>query len=64
MERVKVKVHSEAEVNGHGVDEILSKAAKLAHCVLEELSVHRQRTGCGEFGCEAAACELLDLLGD
>ena len=53
-------------LDGLDVDEVIRKAADLAHEVLEELSIYRQRNELDSdtFSCEASCCEFLDLIDD
>jgi len=45
---------------------VIKKAADLAHEVLEELSIYRQRNDLDPltFSCEGSCCEFLDLIDD
>ena len=66
MKKVKITVRAAATLDGHDVEDIIRKAADLAHDVLEELSIYRQRNGLDTdtFACEGEACTFLDLIGD
>lgn len=56
----------EAKLGDVPVNVVIQDAAALAHRVLEELSIYRQRNGLESdiFDCEAMACEFLDQIGD
>lgn len=67
MKRLKITTEASAIVtlDGLDIDDTIQKAASLAHCVLEELSVYRQRNDIDEpFDCEGEACAFLDLIDD
>lgn len=68
MKQLKVTTSASAVVTLDGLDvnEVISKAAALAHEVLEELSIYRQRHRLDSetFSCEASCCEFLDLIDD
>lgn len=68
MKQLKVTTNATAIVtlDGLDIDDVLRKAADLAHEVLEELSVYRQHHDLDfdTFSCEASCCEFLDLIGD
>lgn len=68
MKQLKVTTTSSAIVSldGLDVDDVLRKAANLAHEVLEELSIYRQEHDLDPltFSCEASCCEFLDLIDD
>lgn len=67
MKKLKITTTASAEVtlDGLDIDEVIRKAADLAHEVLEELSVYRQRNDLDDiFGCEASCCAFLDLIDD
>lgn len=67
MKRLKVTTTASAIVtlDGLDIDEVIEKAADLAHLVLEELSVYRQRNNLDDiFDCEGGACAFLDLIDD
>lgn len=68
MKKLKVTTTASAVVtlDGLDIDMVIKEAADLAHSVLEELSIYRQRNGldCGTFSCEADACRFLDLIDD
>ena len=54
-------------INGYDLYEVLKKAAMLAHDVMEELSIYRQRNGIDDpwfFDCEGEANEFLDMIDD
>ena len=46
MESIKIKstVDTEVTMNGYSIEDILYSAKELAHEVLEELSVYRQKS--------------------
>ena len=48
------------------IHDVVNAAAELAHFVLEELSLYRQRNGLESdtFDCEGECCAFLDLIGD
>ena len=47
------------------IDNVIEQAANLAHLVLEELSIYRQRNEIDDtFECEGEACAFLDLIDD
>lgn len=67
MKQLKVTTNATAHVTLDGLDieEVIRKAADLAHCVLEELSIYRQQNELDDtFSCEGDACEFLDLIDD
>lgn len=68
MKQLKITTTASAIVTLDGLDinDVIKQAADLAHEVLEELSIYRQRNGLDSdtFGCEASCCKLLDLIGD
>ena len=68
MKQLKITTTTSAVVtlDGLDVDEVIRKAADLAHEVLEELSIYRQRNELDSdtFSCEASCCEFLDLIDD
>jgi len=66
MKQLKVTTTTEVTLDGLDIGSVLKRAANLAHSVLEELSVYRQRNGLESdiFSCEADACAFLDLIGD
>lgn len=68
MKSLKVTTTASAIVtfDGLDVDDVLRKAACLAHEVLEELSIYRQQHDLDPFtfSCEASCCEFLDLIDD
>ncbi len=68
MKQLKITTIASAIVtlDGLDVDDVIRKAADLAHLVLEELSVYRQRNNLDSdiFDCEAEACAFLDLIDD
>jgi hypothetical protein len=63
---IKTETSTKVTINGIEIDNVLEEARKLAHTVLEELSVYRQRNNLDSdtFSCEADACAFLDLIGD
>ena len=68
MKRLKITTTASAIVtlDGLDIDEVIERAADLAHLVLEELSVYRQRNNLDNdiFTCEGEACAFLDLIDD
>ena len=67
MKQLKVTTTASAIVTLDGLDinDVIKKAADLAHEVLEELSIYRQRHDLDDiFYCEASCCEFLDLIDD
>ena len=68
MKRLKVVTNASTIVtlDGLDVDDIIKKAVDLAHEVLEELSIYRQRNDLDSdtFTCEGSCCEFLDLIDD
>ena len=67
MKKLKVTTQATAIVtlDGLDIDNVIERAANLAHLVLEELSVYRQRNTIDDFfECEAEACAFLDLIDD
>ena len=67
MKRLKVTTTASAIVtlDGLDIDEVIERAADLAHLVLEELSVYRQQNNLDDiFDCEGEACAFLDLIDD
>ena len=68
MKQLKVTTNASAIVTLDGLDinDVIKQAADLAHEVLEELSIYRQRNELNSdiFSCEASACAFLDLIDD
>lgn len=68
MKQLKVTTTASAIVTLDGLDinDVIERAADLAHLVLEELSVYRQRNNLDNdiFACEGEACAFLDLIDD
>lgn len=67
MKRLKIETTASALVtlDGLDIDEVIREAAYLAHEVLEELSIYRQRNGIDDFfDCEGTACKFLDMIDD
>jgi len=67
MKRLQVitTAASSVTLDGLDIDDVLHKAADLAHEVLEELSIHRQENDIEEtFHCEDSATLFLDLIDD
>ena len=50
-------------LDGLDIDNVIEQAANLAHFVLEELSIYRQRNEIDDIF-EGEACAFLDLIGD
>lgn len=68
MKQLKITTTASAIVtlDGLDVDDVIKKAANLAHEVLEELSIYRQENNLESdtFACEGSCCEFLDLIDD
>lgn len=67
MKQLKVTTTASSIVTLDGLDinDVIRQAANLAHLVLEELSVYRQRNNLDDiFDCEGEACAFLDLIDD
>ncbi len=68
MKQLKITTTASATVtlDGLDVDDVIKKAAGLAHEVLVELSIYRQEHDLDPltFSCEASCCEFLDLIDD
>lgn len=68
MKQLKVTTTASAIITLDGLDvnDVIKQAADLAHEVLEELSIYRQRNDLDSdiFSCEASACAFLDLIDD
>ena len=68
MKQLKVTTTASSIVTLDGLDinDVIKQAADLAHEVLEELSIYRQRNGLDSdiFSCEASCCKFLDLIDD
>ena len=68
MKQLKITTTSSAIVtlDGLDVDDVIKKAADLAHEVLEELSIYKQRNDLDSdtFTCEGSCCAFLDLIYD
>ena len=68
MKLLKITTTASAIVtlDGLDVDDVIKKAADLAHEVLEELSIYRQENELDSdaFACEASYCKFLDLIDD
>ena len=68
MKKLKITTEATAIVTLDGLDinDVVKQAVDLAHEVLEELSIYRQRNGLdsGTFSCEASCCKFLDLIDD
>lgn len=67
MKQLKITTTASAIVtlDGLDVDDVIRQAANLAHEVLEELSIYRQRNNLDDiFSCEGSACAFLDLIDD
>ena len=68
MKQLKITTTASAVVTLGGLDinDVIKKAADLAHEVLEELSIYRQRNDLDSdtFNCEGSCCEFLDLIDD
>lgn len=68
MKQFKITTTASAIVtlDGLDIDDVIQKAADLAHEVLVELSIYRQERNLDSdtFSCEASCCEFLDLIDD
>lgn len=68
MKQLKVITTASTIVTLDGLDinDIIKKAADLAHEVLEELSIYRQQHDLDSdtFTCEGSCCAFLDLIDD
>ena len=62
---INIKTESSVKIGDKSVYEVLRTAADLAHEVLEELSIYRQKKGIDDnFYCEGSACKFLDMIDD
>ena len=61
-----IKVEAEPMYNDVPAEKVIHDAIDLAHTVLEELSIYRQRHNLDpmEFECEGDCCAFLDMVGD
>ena len=68
MKKLKITAKATAIVSldGLNIDDVIMKAANLAHEVLEELSIYRQENNLdpSTFKCEGSCCEFLGLIDD
>ncbi len=68
MKQLKITTTASAIVTLDGLDinDVIQQAADLAHEVLEELSIYRQRNDLDSdtFTCEGSCCAFLDLIDD
>jgi hypothetical protein len=68
MKQLKFITNAYAIVTLDGLDinDVIKQAADLAHEVLEELSIYRQRNNLDSdtFACEGSCCAFLDLIDD
>lgn len=66
MSPINIKTSTKVTINGIEIDDVIEEAKKLAHTVLEELSIYRQQNNLDSdvFYCEGDACAFLDLIGD
>lgn len=68
MKQLKFSTTASAVVTLDGLDinDVIKKAANLAHEVLEELSIYRQQHNLDTdtFICEGSCCAFLDLIDD
>ncbi len=63
--RIETKASAIATLDGLDIDDVIKRAADLAHHVLEELSIYRQENNLDiDFYCEGEACGFLDLIDD
>jgi len=66
MKKLDIKTITTVTLDGLDIQSVLNEAANLAHEVLEELSIYRQRNNLDpfEFNCEGSCCKFLNLIGD
>lgn len=66
MNSIKTETTVKITYNGKPIYDVLKQACDLAHFVLEELSVYRQRNNLDPltFECEGECCAFLDMMGD
>jgi len=67
MKHLTIKTTASAIVSldGLDIDDVLKQAAALAHAVLEETGIYRQRNNLDvQFDFEGMACAFLDLIDD
>lgn len=67
MKQIKITTTASSTVTLDGLDisDVIQRAADLAHLVLEELSIYRQRNEIDDtFECEGESCAFLDLIDD
>ena len=68
MKKLKVTTAASTVVtlDGLNIDDVIKQAADLAHEVLEELSIYRQKNELDSdtFACEGSCCAFLDLIDD
>lgn len=68
MKRLNITTTAFAVVTLDGLDinDVIKQAVDLAHEVLEELSIYRQKNGLDSdtFACEGSCCAFLDLIDD
>ena len=66
MKQLKVNTSALVTLDGLDVNEVIRRAADLAHEVLEDLSIYRQKHDLDPdtFNCEASCCAFLDLIDD
>ena len=64
MKKIDIDTTTKVTLDGLDINEVLREAADLAHEVLEELSIYRQRNNLDPFDCEGSCCKFLDLIGD
>lgn len=68
MKQLKITTTASAvaTLDGLDINDVIKKAADLAHAVLEELFIYRQRNDLDSdtFTCEGSCCEFLDLIDD
>ena len=68
MKQLKITTNTTTKVTLNGIDanDVIRKATDLAHEVLEELSIYRQRHNLplDTFSCEGSCCKFLDIIGD
>lgn len=66
MIKINTTTSTTVTLNGIDISDVVHQAAELAHHLLEELSIYRQRNNLDPFtfSVEGEACEFLDLIGD
>ena len=66
MKQLKITTKAIVTLDGLDINGVIRMAANLAHEVLEELSIYRQRHNLDPdtFCCEGSCCTFLDLIDD